>query len=75
MNSKINIELHKHGKHNTLFKFYKELIRLRKENPALRNPGKENMEVKGFKDEKVLFVRRWFEGDQYTAFIISMKEM
>lgn len=63
LNSKINIELHKHRKHDTLFKFYKELIRLRKENPALRNSGKENMEVKGFKDENVLFLRRWFEDD------------
>ncbi|MEW6410017.1 MAG: malto-oligosyltrehalose trehalohydrolase [Nitrospirota bacterium] len=64
LNSKINIELHRKGRHNILFKFYKELIRLRKEVPALFNLSKENMEVKGFEEEKVLYVRRCFKDDE-----------
>lgn len=64
LNSKINIKLHQHGKHNVLFKFYKELIRLRKEIPVLCNLIKEDMEVKDFEEEKALFVRRWFKGDE-----------
>lgn len=63
LNSKINVSLHREGRHNILFRFYKELIRLRKEVPALSNLSKENMEVKGFEEERVLYVRRWFEDD------------
>ncbi|RJQ23977.1 MAG: malto-oligosyltrehalose trehalohydrolase [Nitrospiraceae bacterium] len=86
LNSKINIGLHHEGKHNVLFRFYRELIRMRKEIPALSNSSKDNMEVmrigentplphsplergagvcnRGESGEKVLFVRRWFEGDE-----------
>jgi maltooligosyltrehalose trehalohydrolase len=77
LNSKINIGLHQEGRHNVLFSFYKELIRLRKEVPALSSLSKECMEVKGFEgntpltpldrgesEQKVLFVRRWFERDE-----------
>jgi len=64
LNSKINIRLHREGRHNVLFRFYKELIQLRKEVPALSNLSKECMEATGFEDECVLFVRRWFEGDE-----------
>jgi len=46
LNSKINIGLHQEGRHNVLFRFYKELIRLRKEVPALSNLSKESVEVK-----------------------------
>jgi maltooligosyltrehalose trehalohydrolase len=63
LNSKISIELHREGRHNILFKFYKELIRLRKEVPALSNLNKENMEVKGFEEQMALVVRRWFKDD------------
>lgn len=63
LNSKINIELYKKGQHNILFNFYRELIRLRKEVPALCNLSKETAEAKGFEEEKVLYVRRWFEDD------------
>ena len=75
LNSKINIELHTHGKHNMLYRFYKELIRLRKVTPSLSNLSKENMEVKGFEEEKALFVRRWVKGDEIFVSITSMKKM
>jgi maltooligosyltrehalose trehalohydrolase len=64
LNSKINLGLQKLGPHNMLYQFYKGLIRLRKESQALSHLGKENMEVKGFEEEKVLYVRRWFKGDE-----------
>lgn len=63
LNSKINPGLHRQGRHHTLFKFYKELIRLRKEIPPLSNLIRENMDIKSFEEEKVLSVRRWFEGN------------
>lgn len=64
LNSKVNIRLHLQGKHNIFFNFYRELIKLRKEIPAFSNLIKENMEIWGFEEEKVLFVRRWFEDEE-----------
>jgi maltooligosyltrehalose trehalohydrolase len=64
LNSKIDIAQHKAGRHNVLFRFYKELIRLRKEVPALSHLSKDNMEVMGFEKERALLVRRWFGGDK-----------
>jgi len=63
LNSKINLGLHQHGRYNILFKFYKELIRLRKEMPPLSNLIREDMDIKSFEEERVIFVRRWFERD------------
>jgi maltooligosyltrehalose trehalohydrolase len=74
LNSKINIGLHQQGRHNVLFRFYKELIRLRKEVPALSNLSKEDMEITGFKKGKVLYVRRWFEGDEIFCLYNFNKE-
>lgn len=64
VNSKIDISLHNKGRHNILFRFYCKLIRLRKEVPALSCMSKGNMDVRGFEKERVLFVRRWYEGDE-----------
>ncbi|MCC6545150.1 MAG: malto-oligosyltrehalose trehalohydrolase [Nitrospirae bacterium] len=61
LRSKINLSLHQHGIHHILFKFYRELIRLRREIPSLSNLIKGNMDIKSFEGEKVLYVRRWFE--------------
>jgi len=76
LNSKINIELHREGRHNILFRFYKELIRLRKEVPALSNLGKENMEVRRFKEDRVLFVKRCFKDDEmFCLFNFNEKDV
>lgn len=64
MNSKLAIDLHKEGTHRVLLEFYRELIRLRKEIPALRNLSKENMEIRCFEEEKALFMRRWTDGEE-----------
>ncbi len=62
--SKLNLDLSREGAHGVLYGFYSELIRLRKEIPALRNSIKENMEVRGFDDDKALYLRRWINGDE-----------
>jgi len=59
--AKLNQRLRHEGHHRTLFAFYQELIRLRKELPALAHLSKEQMDVVGFEREKILYVRRWCE--------------
>jgi len=59
--AKLNQRLRHEGHHRTLFAFYQELIRLRKELPALAHSSKEQMDVLGFEREKILYVRRWCE--------------
>jgi maltooligosyltrehalose trehalohydrolase len=44
--------------------FYKIVLRLRKTIPALAALSKEHMNVVGYEDERILFVRRWHEADQ-----------
>lgn len=48
-----------HGTHRTLLKFYKHLIRLRRELPALSRLSKNNLAVNI--DREVLQMRRWYE--------------
>lgn len=45
-----------------LLEYYKELIRLRKTDPALRLLSKDYLEAFGFEKEKILVIRRWSEG-------------
>jgi maltooligosyltrehalose trehalohydrolase len=62
LNSKIKIEAHRQGHHRLLLNFYKELIRLRKDLPALSRPIKENAELEII-PEKGLLTRRWIDHD------------
>jgi maltooligosyltrehalose trehalohydrolase len=39
--------------------FYRKLITLRRESPALSHLSKEHVEVKGLEDARTLLVRRW----------------
>jgi maltooligosyltrehalose trehalohydrolase len=62
LHSRIDIQLHRQGTHKILFEFYKRVIDLRKKMPAFNNLSKKQTEVKVL-EERVLFVRRWFSGD------------
>jgi maltooligosyltrehalose trehalohydrolase len=57
--AKLNHRLRHEGHHRALFEFYQELLRLRKELPALALLSKDHMEVTGVEREKVLCMRRW----------------
>lgn len=47
-----------------LFKFYKELLRLRKTYPCLRQLSKKHMKVKEFREERILSIHRWADEEQ-----------
>lgn len=65
----LNLRLRREGRHRVLREFYKELIRLRREIPALAQMSKETMDVIGYEKEKVLFVRRWSgDNEVFTVF-------
>jgi len=57
--SKLNWQLRSDSQHRILAEFYRELIRLRREIPALACLSKDSLEVKDFAQQKLLFLRRW----------------
>ena len=64
LQSKLNRELSRAGWHRVLFEFYKELMQLRKDSPALARLSKNNLEVIGCEEEKALWIRRWHPMDE-----------
>jgi maltooligosyltrehalose trehalohydrolase len=68
--SKIDWEKRNKGSHNVLLNYYKKLIKLRKEIPALSNLDKDNVEVWGLEKEKVVFMRRW--DDEQVTHVFSI---
>jgi len=67
LGSKLNLDLRREGQHRALFELYQELLRLRKELPALARLSKEELEVAGYETEKVLFFRRWAGASEVFA--------
>ncbi|MGA7188858.1 MAG: malto-oligosyltrehalose trehalohydrolase [Candidatus Acidiferrales bacterium] len=65
--SKLNWELRKEGHHRVLWNFYRELLRLRREIPALARLDKKGAEVVAYPSEKTLFLRRRHGADQIFA--------
>ncbi len=60
----LNHRLRHESQHRTLFAYYQELIRLRREVPALRNPDKKAMKVTGDEKAKILWLHRWQPGSE-----------
>ncbi|MGA9247353.1 MAG: malto-oligosyltrehalose trehalohydrolase [Candidatus Acidiferrales bacterium] len=67
LRSKLNWDLRKDGRHRVLWDFYRELLRLRREVPALAHLDKGATDVTAFSDEKTLFLRRWSGTSQIYA--------
>jgi maltooligosyltrehalose trehalohydrolase len=61
LSARLNHELCNKGQHRVLYDFYRELIRLRKENAVLARLSKDNTEVVGDENRKTLYVRCWEE--------------
>ena len=65
--SKLNWELRNEGRHHALWDFYRELLKLRREIPALAQLDKESTEVVAYINERALFLRRWSAASQIFA--------
>jgi maltooligosyltrehalose trehalohydrolase len=61
---KLNPALATQGRHQILRAFYRELLTLRTQVPAIARVEKETMETTAFEAESVLMVRQWTEGDE-----------
>lgn len=65
--SKLRRGLRHEPRHRALREFYRELIRLRKSQPALSFLSKESMEVRLLEGEQVIFLRRWRKDEEIFA--------
>ncbi|MCI0693085.1 malto-oligosyltrehalose trehalohydrolase [candidate division KSB1 bacterium] len=59
LKSKLDWKKRAQGNHSLLLDFYKNLIKLRNEMPALANLDKDALEAVGFEENKIVLVRRW----------------
>lgn len=59
LRTKLNWSKRQEGNHKIILDFYRNLIKLRKEVPALSSPDKDSLEAYGREDKKVIIVRRW----------------
>jgi|Deesub1362A_J573_1020465.scaffolds.fasta_scaffold00044_144 maltooligosyltrehalose trehalohydrolase len=64
LRSRLQHDLRRQGRHRALYELYRELIRLRRELPALAELNRENVEVGVYERERVLSVRRWCGNDE-----------
>ena len=71
--SVLNRDLRHAGKHKVLWNFYKEVLRLRRELPALCFPDNACMRVTAFREHRTLAVERW-DGDAETLIVMNFSE-
>lgn len=65
--SKLTHRAHEEGPHGTLWRFYQELLRLRRTLPALAALDLESLDVHADETSKTLAVRRWAGKEQTLA--------
>jgi maltooligosyltrehalose trehalohydrolase len=67
LRAKLNHELRRQGDHRVLLDFYREVMRLRRELPALNRLNLEHLEVDGVERERVLVLRRRSDSEEAGA--------
>lgn len=65
--SRLDLSLRAQGRHAALLAFYTELLRLRREHPALSHPSKETLEVTADEPARTLVMHRWTPPDPAGA--------
>lgn len=71
--SKLQWHLLEHDKHQTFFQYYRTLIALRKEHPALRNLNRWQMMITENVTQSTLVVHRW-EDDQHLLCLMNFSQ-
>jgi len=69
--ARLNRDLCCDGQHRVLLELYRELIRLRKETPALAYLSKDNMDIRAIEEHKLLFLHRW-KGDNEVMALFNL---
>jgi maltooligosyltrehalose trehalohydrolase len=69
LRSKLDWERRNHGRGRVMREFYRELLRLRREIPALAALDKNSLEVSGLEEPRLVFLRRWSAGSQVFCVI------
>ena len=64
--SKLSWNIKNDNKKKAMFEYYRKLIDLRKSNPVLRNPDKNNLDIK--EQGKMLIMKRW--NDAFRIFVV-----
>ncbi|HAU32459.1 MAG: Malto-oligosyltrehalose trehalohydrolase [Desulfotomaculum sp. 46_296] len=74
--SHLDHRLFRCGKHSILFEFYRNLILLRKELPAINESNLQDQEIITFEKERMLYLRRWYGSSEVsTVFTFSEKSV
>ena len=72
--AKLNWELKDSGRHRTLWLFYQELLRLRRDIPSLARRDKDTLEPVFLRDEKFLVVERWDDASSRVFVLFHFSE-
>jgi maltooligosyltrehalose trehalohydrolase len=70
LKSKLQWDLLQDAKHQTMLSYYKALINLRKDNPALSNGNRNHVTATAYPDKNTLIVKRW-EGKQQIVCLLN----
>jgi len=71
--SKLNWKKRKEGQHGVLLDFYRHLIKMRKDIPALFSTDNKSLEVSGDDQDRVIFLKRW-SGEIHVYCIFNLNE-
>jgi maltooligosyltrehalose trehalohydrolase len=71
--SKLQWQILNQEPHSTMLRFYKELIRLRKLLPALRNLNRNQVKAECNEGDQTLVLHRWYEG-QYAICLMNFSK-
>ncbi|RYZ49417.1 MAG: DUF3459 domain-containing protein, partial [Chitinophagaceae bacterium] len=72
--SKLQWHLLHEEQHKTMLDYYKTLIRLRKENSALKKPDRRNLTVTANADDKTIVLHRWEESTKVICLLNFAEE-
>ncbi|WP_034257042.1 malto-oligosyltrehalose trehalohydrolase [Adhaeribacter aquaticus] len=72
--SKLQWDLLNQEPHQTMFKWYQTLLKLRRELSALKNLNRHNLEVEAMENQKTLILHRWHDAEHIACFMNFSQE-